>query len=74
MATEDSTYRVREFSQATGVSVRALHHYDRLGLLKPRRTASGCQIPFPAGGGGVAASACADGPRIARSIWRIAPK
>jgi MerR family transcriptional regulator, thiopeptide resistance regulator len=21
-----------------GVSVRALHHYDRLGLLKPRRT------------------------------------
>jgi DNA-binding transcriptional MerR regulator len=28
-------YRVREFAELTGVTVRALHHYDRLGLLRP---------------------------------------
>jgi DNA-binding transcriptional MerR regulator len=28
-------YRIREFAQMAGVTVRALHHYDRLGLLKP---------------------------------------
>ena len=28
---------VHEVSKLTGVSVRALHHYDRLGLLKPAR-------------------------------------
>ena len=26
---------VHEVSKLTGVSVRALHHYDELGLLKP---------------------------------------
>ena len=30
-------YRAREFAARAGVSVRTLHHYDRLGLLKPRR-------------------------------------
>jgi MerR family transcriptional regulator, thiopeptide resistance regulator len=35
------TYQIKDFSALTGISVRALHHYDRLGLLKPRRTASG---------------------------------
>jgi DNA-binding transcriptional MerR regulator len=39
-ADRERTYRVHEFAALTGVSVRALHHYDRLGLLKPRRTAS----------------------------------
>ena len=39
--TEDRTYRTREFAQLAGVTVRALHHYDRLGLLKPRRTHAG---------------------------------
>jgi DNA-binding transcriptional MerR regulator len=29
-------YHVREFAELAGVTVRALHHYDRLGLLKPR--------------------------------------
>ncbi len=29
---------VREVSSITGVSVRALHHYDAIGLLKPART------------------------------------
>jgi len=38
------TYRVTEFAALTGVSVRALHHYDRLGLLKARRAASGYRI------------------------------
>jgi DNA-binding transcriptional MerR regulator len=33
-------YRVREFAQLSGVTVRALHHYDRLGLLVPQRQAS----------------------------------
>lgn len=28
-------YRIHEFAEAAGVTVRALHHYDRLGLLKP---------------------------------------
>ena len=28
-------YRVQEFAELAGVTVRALHHYDRLGLLRP---------------------------------------
>ena len=38
------TYRIKEFSALTGVSVRALHHYDRIGLLKPRRGTSGYRL------------------------------
>jgi DNA-binding transcriptional MerR regulator len=34
----ERTYRISEFALLAGVTVRALHHYDRLGLLKPRRT------------------------------------
>src|SRR5215470_11971816 len=34
-------YRVREFAALTGVTVKALHHYDRLGLLEPRRSRAG---------------------------------
>lgn len=34
-------YRVGEFARLAGVTPRALHHYDRLGLLKPRRTTAG---------------------------------
>lgn len=38
-------YRASEFARAAGVTVRALHHYDRLGLLKPSgRTASGYRL------------------------------
>jgi DNA-binding transcriptional MerR regulator len=33
-----------EFARLSGVTVRALHHYDRLGLLKPARTASGYRV------------------------------
>ena len=39
------TYRVLEFAKLAGVTVRALHHYDRLGLLKPKqRTHSGYRL------------------------------
>lgn len=31
------TYRVKEFAALAGLTVRALHHYDRIGLLKPKR-------------------------------------
>jgi len=34
-------YRIHEFAQLAGVTVKALHHYDRVGLLKPARTAAG---------------------------------
>lgn len=34
-------YQVQQFAEAAGVTVRALHHYDRLGLLKPRRNGAG---------------------------------
>ncbi len=38
-------YRVQEFAALAGVTVRALHHYDRLGLLKPlRRVRTGYRI------------------------------
>ena len=33
-----------KFAELAGISVRALHHYDRLGLLKPRRTNSGYRL------------------------------
>jgi DNA-binding transcriptional MerR regulator len=38
------TYRVGEFAALTGVTVRALRHYDRVGLLTPRRTGSGHRV------------------------------
>ncbi|HEV3040646.1 MAG TPA: MerR family transcriptional regulator [Candidatus Angelobacter sp.] len=38
-------YRVREFAEKAGVTVRTLHHYDRLGLLKPSgRTDAGYRL------------------------------
>jgi DNA-binding transcriptional MerR regulator len=37
-------YRVREFAELAGVTVRALHHYDRLAVLRPRRTGSGYRL------------------------------
>ena len=41
---ETRTYRTREFATLAGVTVRALHHYDRLGLLKPQRTHAGYRV------------------------------
>src|SRR5579883_1135100 len=35
MNAQKSLWKVSEFAELVGVSVRALHHYDDLGLLKP---------------------------------------
>ncbi|PYS50072.1 MAG: MerR family transcriptional regulator [Acidobacteria bacterium] len=41
----DGLLRAQEFAERAGVTVRTLHHYDRLGLLKPtRHTASGYRL------------------------------
>jgi DNA-binding transcriptional MerR regulator len=37
-------YKVQEFAELAGVTVRALHHYDRLELLRPRRTGAGYRL------------------------------
>lgn len=41
----DELFQAREFAARTGVTVRTLHHYDRIGLLKPcRRTSAGYRL------------------------------
>lgn len=41
----DGSYHVKEFARLAGVTVRTLHHYDRIGVLKPgRRTVSGYRL------------------------------
>jgi MerR family transcriptional regulator, thiopeptide resistance regulator len=41
----NQTYLPHEFAKRAGVTIRALHHYDRLGLLKPSgRTAAGYRV------------------------------
>lgn len=37
-------YRVHEFAAMAGVTVKALRHYDRLGLLKPLRSGGGHRL------------------------------
>jgi DNA-binding transcriptional MerR regulator len=37
-------YRIQAFADLAGVTVRALHHYDRLALLRPRRTRAGYRL------------------------------
>ena len=37
-------YQIHEFGELAGVTVKALHHYDRLGLLKPERTDGGYRM------------------------------
>jgi MerR family transcriptional regulator, thiopeptide resistance regulator len=41
------SYRVREFAELAGVTVKALHYYDRLGLLTPARTSAGYRVYAP---------------------------
>ena len=43
----NSSYRIGEFAKLAGVTVRALHHYDRIGLLKPQRGNSGFRLYRP---------------------------
>jgi DNA-binding transcriptional MerR regulator len=38
------TYRTRAFAALAGVTPRTLRHYDRLGLLKPRRSPAGYRL------------------------------
>jgi len=46
--TSQAQYRPSEFARLAGVTVRALHHYDQLGLLKPSsRTAAGYRLYGP---------------------------
>lgn len=40
-------YRVREFADLCGVTVKALRHYDRMGLLSPARTSAGHRLYAP---------------------------
>lgn len=40
----DKPLRIREFAALTRVTVRALHHYDRIGLLQPHRTGKGYRL------------------------------
>lgn len=41
----EKLYQVSEFAEVTGVTVRTLHHYDRIGLLKPTgRTGGGYRL------------------------------
>ncbi|GAA0331438.1 MerR family transcriptional regulator [Actinoallomurus spadix] len=42
------TLSVGELARATGLTVRALHHYDRLGLLSPARDGAGRRCYGPA--------------------------
>ena len=37
-------YRMHEFAERAGVTVKALRHYDSLGLLQPRRSGSGYRL------------------------------
>src|SRR5262245_14669299 len=37
-------YQIHEFAELAGVTVKALRHYDRLGLLKPKRTSGGYRM------------------------------
>jgi MerR family transcriptional regulator, thiopeptide resistance regulator len=46
--TDTPQYRASEFSKMTGVTVRTLHFYDRVGLLRPRRTPAGHRLYGPA--------------------------
>ena len=36
-----TTFRIKEFAKLAGVTVRTLHHYDRLGLLTPAHRSEG---------------------------------
>jgi DNA-binding transcriptional MerR regulator len=40
----ESVYRVHQFAELAGVTIKALRHYDRLGLLKPARSDAGYRL------------------------------
>jgi len=40
----NTSYKVREFAKLAAVTIRTLHHYEQVGLLKPRRTIAGYRL------------------------------
>jgi DNA-binding transcriptional MerR regulator len=44
----EQRYTVQELAALAGVTVKTLHHYDRVGLLKPARTAAKYRVYSPA--------------------------
>lgn len=43
-SSSEARYRARAFAELAGVTVRTLHHYDRLGLLRAKRSSSGYRL------------------------------
>lgn len=43
----ERSWKVGELARATGLTIRALHHYDEIGLLVPARTQSGHRVYGP---------------------------
>lgn len=41
---DERTWKVGELADAAGVTVRTLHHFDEIGLLRPSRSASGHRL------------------------------
>ncbi|MEV6302050.1 MerR family transcriptional regulator [Actinoplanes sp. NPDC051861] len=41
MSSDEQQWRIGRLAHVTGVTVRTLHHYDRIGLLKPSSRTSG---------------------------------
>jgi hypothetical protein len=41
MAVDERIWRIGEVATATGLTVRALHHYDQIGLVVPSARTSG---------------------------------
>jgi bifunctional DNase/RNase/DNA-binding transcriptional MerR regulator len=48
MTDVERSWKVGELARATGLTIRALHHYDEIGLLVPARTESGHRVYGPA--------------------------
>mgnify|MGYP001148980836 CR=1 FL=1 len=42
--TEGAALTVGQVAERFGVTVRTLHHYDEIGLVRPHRTASGYRV------------------------------
>jgi MerR family transcriptional regulator, thiopeptide resistance regulator len=40
----NESYKVHQFAELAGVTVKALRHYDRIGLLQPRRSEAGYRL------------------------------
>ncbi|UQU63881.1 MerR family transcriptional regulator [Couchioplanes caeruleus] len=49
MSTDETTWGVGELAGATGLTVRTLHHYDEIGLVRPSRRSSAGHRRYTAG-------------------------